>query len=312
MNIRRVISTIIVTAVMFAGSAQLTVDWDEICNWTGSGENRAAIGIQFNDGYAGTTYIWGYRWSGSEAPTLRRALCQIAKADRSLCILEQQTAAEKFTLAGVGFDKAGTDCSDVFFDFEAAKADPKLTYDYYVQVGPGDETPALCSAAIAAAASNNVISHPINAIAFSYPAYDYDHWHLPSLSFDRHWNAGWNIGNWIVWKGTAGNDMYEYQGMAYSSREIAGDDVVVLNFNRHSCYPADEDYVDGYTGATRPARPAEYTRRPGGGTSVAETVAEPQIVRITDISGRPVVRPNSPGIYLIQYSDNSTKKIYKF
>lgn len=298
---------VLIPATLFA---QLVVEWDAIRNWIGSGDNRAAIGVQFNDGYAQWTYVWGYRWSGAESPALRDAMAEIAKTDRSLTILEQLTSknTDRYTLAGLGYDNARTAVGDVYFDFNGAKSDSKINYNYYAPGGPGDDTPALCEAAIEQAALDNVIKHPIDAASFAYPAYDYDHWHRNNLSFDRNWNSGWITGNWIVWKGEAGSDRYDYKGMAYSSLKIERDDVIIWNFNRHSAYQAENDYVDGYTGATSPVRPAKYTE-PVAGTAFPVKDATVSVMNIFDIHGRPCGRPLKPGIYIVLFSDYSIHKI---
>lgn len=307
MNIKRIFITYIAVSLSFALSAQLVIEWNQILNWVGTGGNRAAIGVQFNDGYAEKTYVWGYRWEGDELPTLRDVMSQIAMADRTLCILEQQTSlAGKFMLAAIGYDEAHTDCQDIYFDFDAALSDSKLNYNYYAEGGPGDNTPAIYVAAVADAKSDNVIRHPVNAVSYKWPAYDYDHWYMPNLSFQRHWNAGWNIGNWIVWKGEAGNDSYKYYGMGYSSVVVENDDVIVWNFNRHTCYPSENDHIDGYTGATRPLRPAEYTASSVSG--ISHTVRDKTPVAVIDIQGRICRPPLKPGIYIIISSDHKVKK----
>ena len=310
MNFKTFAIILISAGISFAMRAQLVVQWDKMQNWIGTGENRAAIGIQFNDGYALDTYVWGYRWSAEEAPSLRKVMTQIVGSDRSLCILEQKTDLHgKFTLAAIGYDEAQTDCHDIYFDFSAAKSDSKLNYNYYAPGGPGNDTPALCAAAIAAAKINNVVLHPINADSFSWPAYDYDHWHMPGLSPERHWNAGWNIGNWVVWKGEAGNDTYSYTGLAYSSAKVENGDVIVWNFNRHSSYPFETDPVDGYTGASRPMRPAKYTTAAVSGTKSPRSAISRVVIAIFDIRGRLCRWPLRPGIYIVKYSDNTSNKL---
>lgn len=290
--------------------AQLVVEWDEISNWVGAGDNKAAIGVQFNDGYAEHTYIWGYRWSGEEWPVVRDAMTEIAQADRSLVILEQLTSKDtgKYTLAGMGYDNARSACNDIYFDFNGAKSDSRINFNYYAPGCPGDNTPTLCKAAIEKAVASNVIEHPINAETYTYPAYDYDHWLRDNISFDRNWNSGWITGNWIAWKGTAGSDKYDYKGMAYSSLKIEKDDVVIWNFNRHTTYPVENDYVDGYTGATSPVRPAKYTEPTATIHSPADETSV-SILNIFDINGRICSKPLKPGLYIVLYSDYTIHKI---
>lgn len=45
--------------------AQLVQSFDDIQFWTGSGENRSALVLQWNDGGTPASLAWGYRWSGN-------------------------------------------------------------------------------------------------------------------------------------------------------------------------------------------------------------------------------------------------------
>ncbi|MBL8060595.1 MAG: PEP-CTERM sorting domain-containing protein [Chthonomonas sp.] len=45
-------------------SAQ-AINFEDIRFWAGSGTNRAAVVIDFNDGQTPRSYVWGYRWNGS-------------------------------------------------------------------------------------------------------------------------------------------------------------------------------------------------------------------------------------------------------
>ena len=46
--------------------AQPRVDsFDQIQYWVGSGQNRAALVLQWNDGGNPVSLAWGYRWDGS-------------------------------------------------------------------------------------------------------------------------------------------------------------------------------------------------------------------------------------------------------
>lgn len=38
--------------------------FDDIRHWTGSGANRAALVLQWNDAYSPSALVWGYRWDG--------------------------------------------------------------------------------------------------------------------------------------------------------------------------------------------------------------------------------------------------------
>jgi len=50
--------------VPLVSRAQLVQSFEDIKLWTGSGTNRAALILQWNDGGTPTSLAWGYRWSG--------------------------------------------------------------------------------------------------------------------------------------------------------------------------------------------------------------------------------------------------------
>jgi hypothetical protein len=54
-------------ALALLGSAHAAViaSLNDIQYWVGSGSNQAALVIDWNDGQTTTSYVWGYRWTGS-------------------------------------------------------------------------------------------------------------------------------------------------------------------------------------------------------------------------------------------------------
>ena len=48
-----------------AKAQTLVQSFDDIQFWTGSGPNRSALVLQWNDGGTPTSLAWGYRWSGN-------------------------------------------------------------------------------------------------------------------------------------------------------------------------------------------------------------------------------------------------------
>jgi hypothetical protein len=48
-----------------ANSQTLVGNFDDIQFWTGSGTNRSALVLQWNDGNTPTSMTWGYRWGGN-------------------------------------------------------------------------------------------------------------------------------------------------------------------------------------------------------------------------------------------------------
>ncbi len=51
------------TSALFASSV-FAVSFDSVQYWIGTGSNRAALVIDFNDGQMPRSYMWGYRWNG--------------------------------------------------------------------------------------------------------------------------------------------------------------------------------------------------------------------------------------------------------
>lgn len=265
-----------------------------------------AMCVQFNDGAALETYVWGYRWESGRpegGPTTREIFHAIA-SEGWLDVLEQRNGLGKdsWTLAGLAFTPAQDALPDIYFDFAGALADGRLTFGYYATdsngelIGPGDATPGLCASALAQAAATHIISHPLDAAAYGVPAYDYDHWHMRGISAARHWNAGWNTGNWVLWTGGTYSSDMTYCGMAYATRRFADNEVAVWNFNRHDSYPSGNDRIDGYTGASTPQRPLCYNLAAAGirVTAVNAAVGESYY----DITGRRLPAPPAHGLFI--------------
>lgn len=57
-------------------------DFSNIVNWTGSGSNEAAMLVDWQDGSAHASLVWGYRWNG--AATGEQMFQAIVKADPDL------------------------------------------------------------------------------------------------------------------------------------------------------------------------------------------------------------------------------------
>jgi hypothetical protein len=61
-----VMSALLLVVGAFALRAQTLVQsFDDIQFWSGSGTNRSALVLQWNDGGTPTSLAWGYRWSGN-------------------------------------------------------------------------------------------------------------------------------------------------------------------------------------------------------------------------------------------------------
>lgn len=61
-----VLAALLLLAPIFGANSQTLVgNFDDIQFWTGSGENRSALVLQWNDGNTPTSMTWGYRWGGN-------------------------------------------------------------------------------------------------------------------------------------------------------------------------------------------------------------------------------------------------------
>jgi hypothetical protein len=58
-------ASLLVVGAIGAKAQTLVQSFDEIEFWTGSGPNRSALVLQWNDGGTPTSLAWGYRWSGN-------------------------------------------------------------------------------------------------------------------------------------------------------------------------------------------------------------------------------------------------------
>ena len=58
-------ASLLLIGALGAKAQTLVQSFDDIEFWTGSGPNRSALVLQWNDGGTPTSLAWGYRWSGN-------------------------------------------------------------------------------------------------------------------------------------------------------------------------------------------------------------------------------------------------------
>ncbi|MGL4331431.1 MAG: hypothetical protein ACRCSR_01270 [Bacteroidales bacterium] len=80
----------------------LTFTMDQIQNWTGTGQKRAALVIQWNDEKNPDALVWGYKWDGEA--TGADMLQAIVAADPRLFALLMKGTQFGTTLGGFGYD----------------------------------------------------------------------------------------------------------------------------------------------------------------------------------------------------------------
>lgn len=222
-----------------AARAGVKIDFNAIRHWAGTGENRAALIIQFNDGKSNAAYVWGYRWTGTASG--EDMLRAVAGASRCLTPLVQYTGTMGSTLNGVGLSDGRELCDYLIYDFEGAKTGS--SFDFYnpntslgQDMAPGDDAEKMCQDAITRAKQTGYIEHPINAFRYGYPSYDYDFWKLDdSVAEDGpfRWQSGWYKGYWSYWCGGEGDttDDLSYSGLGLSSRQLVDGSIDLWNFN---------------------------------------------------------------------------------
>lgn len=238
---QKLLLCILFTTAALAAMAGTGIDFNRIRHWAGSGQNSAALVIQFNDGKDDRAYVWGYRWDGyASGEDMVRA---VAAASGCLAVLVQNTGSMGYTLDGVGLGKGREYLSHLEYDFQKAAVEGQVSFNYFEPntfmgqtAAPGNDTPAMVQAAIDAARTTGVIEHPLNARRYGYPAYDYDFWQLNDEYKDNeemHWQAGWYDGYWSYWTGTEGQSLADmaYSGLGMSSAQIVDGSVNMWNFN---------------------------------------------------------------------------------
>ncbi|MCE5314528.1 MAG: PEP-CTERM sorting domain-containing protein [Armatimonadota bacterium] len=87
---------------LMCGSAG-AFSFDDIRLWAGSGSNRAAIVIDWNDGISPESIVWGFRWDGTA--TGRTMLNAVKAADEGL--YEAAGTYGESAIYGLGYDVDG-------------------------------------------------------------------------------------------------------------------------------------------------------------------------------------------------------------
>lgn len=171
--------------------------FDMIKSWTGEGENRAALVIQWNDEAEENALVFGYRWSGmATGVDMIRA---VVAANPRLYGLLQYTNVSSPTdpLGGYTINGFGWDLDN---DGEIALWDEKDGAIYESEDG--------------------VFIHPrgYDPDKGGSSDYDYDDWH--AVDDDDMWGAGWYISYWSYWVKDDYNSQFSYSGMGASGRVL--------------------------------------------------------------------------------------------
>lgn len=284
-------------------AAAETVDFGKIENWSGDGENRAALIVQFNDGLDNAAYVWGFRWPAGTEANGEKMFRTICAENSDLYLLTQFTGSMGSTVNGIGMCNDSSLPDHLYFDFDMARDYAAISFDYYTPnammgqlEAPGDDTPRLCADAIAESRSTHIIQHPIDARTYGYPAYDYDCWKLDeSAGPDVRWQAGWYEGYWSYWTGSENNPDMGYSGVGFTGRVLADGAVdgwsYVSDMNDWEGAPIDGEliYVDA-----------------AAQTAIAESRSPMRNADVYDLQGRRIAAPAKGGLYILN------GKLYKF
>lgn len=296
------------------------IDWSKIKHWAGEGTDKAALVVQFDDGDEQKAYVWGYRWNGEEIePTGEDMFRAIAMECDDLYLFTQYTGWMGNTVCGIGYSRSNAIADYIEFDFDSAMDDPNISFNWFSANSylgqtstPGWDTPELCEQAIEESKATHILEHPINAQAYGYACYDYDHWKKTTDDLTLRWHSGWYMGYWSYWVGGVDSESLSYSGLGYSSRKLADGAVDGWKYTYLSG-PAGGGDVDGYTGATPQWNELDYTHF--NSTAIehlgSEYTEEEHCLYRLDGTQVSAGESLAPGLYILKDGKRVTKILIK-
>jgi len=202
-------------------SKKANLTMDDIVYWVGTGSNKAAFVVQWNDAKNQDALVWGFKWDGNT--TGEDMLKAIAKADKRFYSLLYYSGPSLGTaIGGIGFDLDGQRTVGLYNN-------GNTTYPLY----------------------------PLNGVVNT-SAYDFDNY--TAIDANDHWSAGWaSKGYWSYWVKDPADADFGYSGLGASSRTLENGSWDVWNFNPNfeeytisstmtpvSAYSAQVDFTKGY------------------------------------------------------------------
>ncbi len=179
-----------------AGDGTFTMDMIE--NWTGEGENQAALVIQWNVDGETTALVFGYRWNGQA--TGADMLKAVAKNNPRLYTLMQYTNVSSptdpdggYTINGIGWD--ADDDGDIAL----------------IDTGNGNQVYT---------SEDGFFEHPRGYKPGQGGSSDYDYDNWKARDTDDYWRAGWYQGYWSYWVKDSFNDLFSYSSWGASGRVL--------------------------------------------------------------------------------------------
>lgn len=195
-------------------------DFSDIQYWVGTGSNKAAFVVQWNDGKNPDALVWGFKWDGNA--TGEDMLKAIAKADHRFYSLLYQGTAFGSAIGGLGFDLNGQGTNGLYNN-------GNVTYPLY----------------------------PLNGIVNT-TAYDFDNYTAIDATND-HWRSGWTTGYWSYWVKNPTDVDFGYSSLGASNRVLENGSWDLWNFypgmadqpisttlTPVSAYSSPTTFTDGY------------------------------------------------------------------
>ena len=179
-----------------AGDANFT--FDMIKNWTGDGENQAALVIQWNYADEPAALVFGYRWTGQA--TGADMLKAVVKNNPRLYALMQYTNVSSptdpnggYTLNGIGWDV--DDDGDIAL----------------IDTGKGNQVYE---------SEDGFFEHPRGYKPGQGGSSDYDYDNWKARDTDDMWGAGWYSSYWSYWVKDNAKDKFSYSSWGVSGRVL--------------------------------------------------------------------------------------------
>lgn len=174
-------------------STTATTDFDAIKYWVGTGANKAALVVQWNDGKNADALVWGFRWDGTATGV--DMIQAIAKADHRFYALQYNSGPDLGTaIGGLGFDLDGINTKGLYKNGDK-------TYPHY----------------------------PVNGLVNT-SAYDFDS--FTAIDATDHWQSGWATnGYWSYWVKNPTDSDFGYSNTGASSRVLENGSWDVWSYN---------------------------------------------------------------------------------
>lgn len=135
-EIHRELTAALAAIIFVLPSAAAT--FDDVQFWAGSGANRAALVLDWNDGKSPESIVWGYRWDGTA--TGLDMLRTVANADPRLFVHASEPGMFGVSVYGIGYDANGDGVFAVFppVEFDSGGWSLGVPDDMRLAVGTAD------------------------------------------------------------------------------------------------------------------------------------------------------------------------------